>query len=100
MAGAEPAPGRPALPPLPKRGAPLVPCTGLLSSLPLSGLRRLLYAADGDGLRQDTATTGHPGVAAPWCGQRRADGAPRARAGVVTQTAPYPTAAHPGQSER
>jgi hypothetical protein len=38
--------------PLPKCGATLVPCARSLSSLPVSGLRRLLHAADGDGVRK------------------------------------------------
>ena len=40
----------------------LVPCPRALSGLSLSGLRWLLYAADGNCLRKDAATTGDLGV--------------------------------------
>src|SRR5882724_11707115 len=52
-----------------------------LSSLPLSGLRGLLHAADRDRLREHSTTTGHPGVAPPWGCQGRAYGALGARVG-------------------
>jgi hypothetical protein len=88
------------MPPLRLHRATPVPCPRTFPGLPLSGLRWLLHAVDGDGLREDAATTGHPSAAAAWDHQGRADGPPRARVGGITETAPYPPTAHPGQPER
>lgn len=62
VVGASPAPGGPAMPGLWEHGAAPVPRTGVFSGLPLSGLPRLLYAADRYGLRENPATTGQAGA--------------------------------------
>src|SRR5918992_367378 len=100
VVGASPAPGGPEMPGLWEHGAAPVPRPGAFPGLSLSGLPRLLSAADRHGLRENPATTGHAGAAAAGHGQGRAHGAPGARAGPVAQTAPHPAPAHPSQPER